>query len=262
MTGRQVVGVYMLVGVALLLLLALPRTSLYSRLLLTRWYVRRREGFGQPGRRDFLRYAFYSLLGGVALAAITFFGIGTAMTHARPLGRSEAWLSGLLFGGTILSGMCVLGSVVLVVKAVSWKPLPPMAFRLYRGRDVVGETQLERESLAEGIVGGGLRPFPAYAELAPAVKDLSDAIVQSADVGHTRRLVEAFSQDNEMRIVHGSGRALEAHSVAVIDLARLKLGRGLWAEVSLRDVNAWHAPEETDETPRGTEGTAGSPYSG
>lgn len=247
MTGRQVVGIWMLVALAVILLRVVPSGSLYSRLLLRRWDVRRRDRFGQPGRRDFVRYALYCLGGGAALAAATFFGLGALLEHVPPLSGLETWLSGFAFGGLVIGGMCVLGGVVLLFKAAFWKPLPPLAFRLYRGEEAVAETRLEREALGRGIVSGGVRPLPSFAALAPAVRDLSDAIARSTDVVNTVQLVQAFSHEQAMRVVDADGHAVGAHSVIVVDLGRLKAGRGFWTEVNLRDVNAWRGRRSTSD---------------
>lgn len=247
MTGRQVVGIWMLVALAVILLRVVPPGSLYSRLLLRRWDVRRRERFGQPGRRDFVRYALYCFGGGAAFAAAMFFGLGAVLEHVRPLSGLETWLSGFALGGLIIGGMCTLGGVVLLFKAAFWKPLPPLAFRLYRGDEAVAETRLEREALGRGIVSGGVRPLPSFAALAPAVRELSDAMARSNDVVSTVQLVQAFSHEQAMRVVDAEGHAVGAHSVIVVDLGRLKAGRGFWTEVNLRDVNAWRGRQSTSD---------------
>lgn len=227
-------------ALALLLLLAgatLPPSSRIWRLLTSGWHARHRSGFGQPGRMDYVRHSFkiQALALGVALVGVA---AGIALSSDALRDRADQVLGGLMFGAMILAIVLGLAGLLTLLEAVRWKPWRPLRYEVRAGTDLIGETDLEQEALAHGTVSGGMRPAVGFAQIADAVATLSDQLRSAPDVSARKALMRTFSARHSLAVTR-DGLDIAAHVVAIVDLERVELGRGYWAEVTLRDVNDW-----------------------
>jgi len=236
-SGRQILGVFMLVAVAVMLLRALPPWNPYTRAMLREWRVRPPEWYGEPSRLDFFRTGGLVCLAGIAILVGSFLVLGTLMEELPFSSPARVWVDVATFATVLVSGMCMLGGVVVMGRGLFWKPWPKLSFVVLYDRVPVGETELDWEGLDQGVVGGGLRPMRQFKEVAERVDETSRRLRHAESVSEAKDIRSGEPWSIRSR----EGEEVAAHAVSVVNLEELAAGRGHWVEVTVVATGPWRA---------------------
>ena len=240
MTGRQIVGVWLFVAIAFLLLRVLPRGSWYHRLMLKHWGVRPHTPYQRLRRRDFLRCAAWVLTLGVGLLILS---LGSfAWAERIPLPQRQLWIEAVAFGSFLLACLSFASVLALLGRAALLKAAPPLPFLVLAGGEPIGESDLSPHEPDPRMVAGALLPLPGIDPLAAAIRTFSGSLRRASTPSARRAAARQFTDDHSIRIrSRSSGAEVGAHYVALVDLQALGAGFGLVIELELSDPASWAA---------------------